>query len=76
MGTVDFSGLKLKLIASMVAISGIHLLRIFMGVHETNKEDLLWLLIIHGTFVVSGLLLALMDRIAERHATPRAARKG
>jgi uncharacterized protein (TIGR00645 family) len=74
MGHVDFSGLKLKLIASMVAISGIHLLKIFMEVHETNKTDLFWLLVIHGTFVVSGLLLALMDRVAERHATPREAK--
>ena len=76
MGSVDFSGLKLKLIASMVAISGIHLLRVFMEVEKTSKEDIFWLLVIHGTFVVSGLLLALMDRIAERHATPpRAAAK-
>jgi uncharacterized protein (TIGR00645 family) len=76
MGSVDFSGLKLKLIASMVAISGIHLLRVFMEVERTSKEDIFWLLVIHGTFVVSGLLLALMDRIAERHATPRTAKEG
>jgi uncharacterized protein (TIGR00645 family) len=75
MGSVDFSGLKLKLIASMVAISGIHLLKIFMGVHEMDKSDLFWLLVIHSTFVLSGLLLALMDRVAERHATPRSSRR-
>jgi len=74
MGHVDFSGLKLKLIASIVAISGIHLLKVFMSVHEADKNDLFWLLVTHGTFVSSGLLLALMDRIAERHATPRQSR--
>lgn len=71
MGTVDFSGLKLKLIASIVAISGIHILKLFMEIHEVDKGELFWLLVIHGTFVVSGLLLAVMDRVAERHATPR-----
>jgi uncharacterized protein (TIGR00645 family) len=71
MGTVDFSGLKLKLIASIVAISGIHLLKVFMDISHADKNDLFWLLVVHGTFVVSGCLLAVMDRIAERHATPR-----
>ncbi len=64
MGTVDFSGLKLKLIASIVAISGIHLLKSFMNVGQMDKNDLLWLVIIHGTFVGSGVLLAFMDRLA------------
>ncbi|MSO74701.1 MAG: TIGR00645 family protein [Alphaproteobacteria bacterium] len=64
MGKVDFSGLKLKLIASIVAISGIHLLKSFMNVSQMEKTDLLWLVITHGTFVMSGVLLALMDRLA------------
>jgi uncharacterized protein (TIGR00645 family) len=65
MGTVDFSGLKMKLIASIVAISGIHLLKRFMEIGETSapldEPQLMWLVIIHLTFVVSGVLLALMD---------------
>lgn len=65
MGKVDFSGLKLKLIASIVAISGIHLLKVFMNVASQNKEDLAWMVGIHMTFVVSGVLLAIMDRIVE-----------
>ncbi|MBM3482256.1 MAG: TIGR00645 family protein [Alphaproteobacteria bacterium] len=63
MGKVDFSGLKLKLIASIVAISGIHLLKSFMNVGQVDKNDLMWLVIVHMTFVISGVLLALMDRI-------------
>ncbi|MSO69176.1 MAG: TIGR00645 family protein [Alphaproteobacteria bacterium] len=63
MGTVDFSGLKLKLIASIVAISGIHLLKSFMNIAEMDKDNLMWLVIIHATFVGSGVLLALMDRL-------------
>jgi uncharacterized protein (TIGR00645 family) len=65
MGKVDFSGLKLKLIASIVAISGIQLLRSFMDVQNTTDRDLKWMLIIHITFVVSGVLLALMDKLTE-----------
>jgi uncharacterized protein (TIGR00645 family) len=66
MGTLDFSGLKLKLIASIVAISGIDLLKSFMNVAQTNKEDLMWKVVTHMAFVVSGVLLALMDYLVER----------
>ena len=66
MGRVDFSGLKLKLIASIVAISGIHLLKSFMNIHSVTKEDLFWLVTIHMAFVLSGVLLALMDWITEK----------
>ena len=64
MGTVDFSGLKMKLIASIVAISAIALLRSFMQLSEgadISDRTLGWLVGIHITFVVSGVLLALMD---------------
>lgn len=63
-GTVDFSALKLKLIASIVAISGIHLLKVFMAVGDTSDQKIRWMIIIHLVFVVSGVLLALMDYIA------------
>lgn len=60
-GKVDFSGLKLKLIASMVAISGIHLLKVFMAVEKTPPDSIYWMLIIHAMFIASGVMLALMD---------------
>lgn len=63
-GTVDFSTLKLKLVASIVAISGIHLLKVFMDVEKFAERDIRWMVTIHVMFVVSGVLLALMDRIA------------
>ena len=69
MGTVDFSGLKMKLIASIVAISAIALLKAFMQLSEGKDLDdrsLLWLIVIHVTFVVSGVLLALMDWLAAK----------
>lgn len=63
-GTVDFSALKLKLVASIVAISGIHLLKIFMEVGSVSDREIQWMIIIHVVFVISGVLLASMDRIA------------
>lgn len=72
MGKVDFSGLKIKLIASIVAISGIDLLKRFMEIGEpgfdTSGHDgqLFWMVVIHLAFVVSGVLLALMDWMVAR----------
>jgi uncharacterized protein (TIGR00645 family) len=68
MGTVDFGGLKLKLIASIVAISGIHLLKSFMKIADKTVDDrqMFWLVVTHLTFVTSGVLLALMDRLTPR----------
>lgn len=63
MGAVTFSDLKMKLIGSIVAISGIELLKAFVEVgegHLTN-EDLAWKVGIHMTFVVTGLLFAVSD---------------
>lgn len=71
MGKVDFSGLKLKLIVSIVAISGIHLLKSFMNISQVSKDDLYWLVVIHMAFVVSGVLLALMDFLINRSKSGR-----
>lgn len=67
MGTIDFSGLKLKLLSSIVAISGVQLLKQFMSLKTVTPEHervLFWLVIIHVVFVVSSVLLALSDRIS------------
>ncbi len=66
MGTLDFSGLKIKLIASIVAISGIHLLKIFMNLANYTEAHLRWYVIIHLTFIFSGVCVAAMDWIEEK----------
>jgi uncharacterized protein (TIGR00645 family) len=69
MGTVDFSGLKLKLVASIVAISAIALLKAFKELAEgkdISDRQLAWLVGIHLVFVISGVLLAAMDWLAAR----------
>ncbi len=63
MGKIDFSGLKQKLITSIVAISAIQLLKAFMNVDTMSDTKLAWLVGLHLTFVASGVLLALMDRL-------------
>jgi len=68
MGKVDFSGLKIKLIASIVAISGIELLKAFINVSSYDNTQLAWKVGIHVVLVVSGVMFALMDRIAEGNA--------
>jgi uncharacterized protein (TIGR00645 family) len=71
MGHVDYSGLKIKLIGSLVAISVIELLKDFMqeGPFDAKREG--WRIGIHMTFVVSGVLFALMDMMADRHKSQR-----
>lgn len=64
MGKIDFTGLKLKLLSSIVAISAIQLLRAFLDIRNTSDRDLYWQVGIHMMFVVSGLLLALTDKIS------------
>lgn len=63
MGQVDFSDLKLKLMALIVAISAIHVLESFMNVEHLSDRELAWGVGIHMSFVVSAVLLAVMDRL-------------
>ncbi len=80
MGKVDFSGLKVKLIASIVAISAIELLKVFVKVDTLPPEQLSWggalgwKVAIHFVLIVSGVLFAVMDRVAEGTAHGKASR--
>ncbi|WP_137936521.1 TIGR00645 family protein [Chitinivorax sp. B] len=67
MGKVTYADLKLKLIGSIVAISAIDLLKAFVNIQSTSHEDLAWLIGIHMTFLVSGVLFALMDKLSGKH---------
>lgn len=60
---LDANTLKLKVASSIVAISSIHLLRVFMRIEELSNDALMWYVIIHLTFVISALLLAVTDKI-------------
>jgi len=63
---VDFSGLKHKLLASIVAIAAVHVLEAFMYLEKNpDTSKLTWMLVIFGVFVVALLLVAIADRIGE-----------
>jgi uncharacterized protein (TIGR00645 family) len=64
LGKLDAGTLKLKVAASIVAISSIHLLRVFMNAHQTDNDKIMWYVILHMTFVVSALLLGVLDRVS------------
>jgi uncharacterized protein (TIGR00645 family) len=63
MGKIDFSGLKLKLMSSIVAISAIQVLKAFMSLKTISDRDLYWYVGIHMVFVISGLIMAWSDKI-------------
>lgn len=65
MGKVNYAGLKMKLIASIVAISAVELLKSFVNVAASDNRELAWKVGIHVVLLFSGLLFALMDRVAE-----------
>jgi uncharacterized protein (TIGR00645 family) len=67
LGKLDAGSLKVKVAASIVAISSIHLLRAFMNASHVSNDKLLWLVIIHITFVLSAMAMAYMDRMTVRH---------
>jgi uncharacterized protein (TIGR00645 family) len=64
LGKLDSGTLKLKVAASIVAISSIHLLRAFVNIQQVPNDKLLWYVIIHLTFVVSALLMGVLDRMS------------
>ncbi len=72
MGTVGFGDLKLKLMTSIVAISAIHVLEDFMNTPNLSDRDLAWRAGLHFLFILSGVLLALMDRLSHPHAATHA----
>jgi uncharacterized protein (TIGR00645 family) len=67
LGKLDSGSLKQKVAASIVAISSIHLLQKFMDVQGIENDKLMWYVIIHMTFVLSAIGMALVDRMNGKH---------
>jgi len=66
LGKMDATSLKNKVAASIVAISSIHLLRVFMDAKNVPDNKLMWYVIIHLTFVLSAFVMGYLDRLT-RH---------
>ncbi len=62
------SALKMRVIASVIAIATVELLKVFIDIDATSEKELVWSLIIYGAFLVGGLGSAAIDLITHRAA--------
>lgn len=65
LGTHDYGSLKLKVATSIVAISSIRLLKVFMEVETTDNDKMLWFVVIHLTLVLSAFIMGYLDKISK-----------
>lgn len=65
LGTHDYGSLKIKVAASIVAISSIQLLKVFMNINATSNDKLMWYVLMHLTLVISALLLGYLDKLTK-----------
>ena len=63
LGKIDAASLKIKVASTIVAISSIHLLQVFLNANQYTDNKLMWLTIMHMAFVFSALFLAYVDRV-------------
>ena len=66
LGQIDAGSLKIKVASTIVAISSIHLLQIFLNVPKYTDNQIMWYTILHLTFILSALFLALIDKISKK----------
>jgi len=65
LGKMDSGSLKMKVAASIVAISSIHLLKVFMDAKNIPDSKLMWYVIIHLTFVLSAFAMGYLDKLTK-----------
>jgi uncharacterized protein (TIGR00645 family) len=65
LGKMDSSSLKMKVAASIVAISSIHLLKVFMNAENIKTDYLMWYVIIHMAFVLSAFAMGYLDKLTK-----------
>lgn len=66
LGQIDAGSLKIKVASTIVAISSIHLLQIFLNVPQYTDNQIMWYTVLHITFILSALFLALIDKISKK----------
>jgi uncharacterized protein (TIGR00645 family) len=71
LGKLDSGSLKIKVASSIVAISSIHLLQVFLNANQYTDMKIVMFMLLHLTFVVSALLLAFVDRISSKTKEPK-----
>jgi uncharacterized protein (TIGR00645 family) len=71
LGKLDSGSLKIKVASSIVAISSIHLLQVFLNAEQYENDKILWFTVLHMTFVLSALLLGVLDRLSSESKEPK-----
>lgn len=71
LGKINASSLKIKLIISLVSISGVHLLKTFIDIHNIEMKDAILQIAIHVVFIFSALLLAYADKLMVSHESKK-----
>lgn len=66
LGKIDAGSLKVKVASTIVAISSIHLLQIFLNIPKYEESNIMWYTILHVTFIFSALFLAYIDKITKK----------
>jgi uncharacterized protein (TIGR00645 family) len=66
LGQIDAGSLKIKVASTIVAISSIHLLQIFLNVPRYTDQQILWYTVLHLTFIASAAFLAIIDKISKK----------
>ncbi|MEH8244107.1 TIGR00645 family protein [Aeromonas veronii] len=66
LGKLDAGSLKNKVAASIVAISSIHLLKVFMNAENLPNDKIKWYLLIHITFVLSAFAMGYLDKLTRK----------
>ena len=71
LGKLNSGSLKIKVASSIVAISSIHLLQVFLNAEQYADAKIVLYMLLHLTFVVSALLLAFVDRVSSKTKDPK-----
>ena len=66
LGKLDAGSLKIKVASSIVAISSIHMLQVFLNIEKYGESTLMWVVILHMAFVVSALMLGFLERLMSK----------
>ena len=70
LGKMDSGSLKNKVAVSIVAISSIHLLQVFMDAKNVQNDKIMWYVILHLTFVLSAFCMGFLDQVTRKNASP------
>jgi uncharacterized protein (TIGR00645 family) len=76
LGKIDTGSLKVKIASSIVAISSIHLLQVFLNIDQYQSSEVMWTTLVHLAFVLSAFTLALVDRVSGTTKPAKAAEPG